>query len=216
MNLFSVFDPCTGMFSLNWFSCFSFFFIVPLSFWFCKGSLVVFLNLFLMFLYNEISNLTKYLSSVLFFLSLFIYMMILNLIGLVPYVFTSSSHLVFSLGLSLPFWFGLMFFGWLNNFNSMFIHLVPVGTPYLLMPFMVLIETISNFIRPFSLAVRLSANMIAGHLLMSLLGGSTCLDFFLFFIFFFVFFMIFVFELAVSLIQSYVFVTLGVLYSSEV
>nr|YP_009946898.1 ATP synthase F0 subunit 6 [Petalocephala chlorophana]QOH91203.1 ATP synthase F0 subunit 6 [Petalocephala chlorophana] len=216
MNLFSVFDPCTGMFSLNWLSFIFFFFLVPLGYWSCKGSLVIFMNFLLMFLYNEISNLTKYLSSILFFLSLFVYLMILNLVGLVPYVFTCSSHLVFSLGLSLPFWFGLMFFGWLNNFNSMFIHLVPIGTPYLLMPFMVMIETISNFIRPFSLAVRLSANMIAGHLLMSLLGGSTCSDFFLVFIFFFIFITIFVFELAVSFIQSYVFVTLGVLYSSEV
>uniref|UniRef100_A0AAU7N373 ATP synthase subunit a n=1 Tax=Petalocephala arcuata TaxID=3078504 RepID=A0AAU7N373_9HEMI len=216
MNLFSVFDPCTGSFSLNWLSSFFFFFFVPLSFWFCKGSIMIFMNFFLFFFFNEIKNLSNYLSSILFFLSLFIYIMVMNLVGLVPYIFTCSSHLVFSLGMSLPFWFGLMFFGWLNNLNSMFVHLVPIGTPYLLMPFMVLIETISNFIRPLSLAVRLSANMIAGHLLMSLLGNTTCNDFFFFVLFFFVFFMIFVFEFCVSVIQSYVFVTLGVLYSSEV
>uniref|UniRef100_A0AAU6PC57 ATP synthase subunit a n=1 Tax=Midoria longicornis TaxID=3133673 RepID=A0AAU6PC57_9HEMI len=215
MNLFTVFDPCTGVFSLNWFSIFFFVLFVPLNFWFCKGLLMILFTNFVYFFFREVSNLTIYLNSILFFLSLFFYVMVINLIGLIPYVFTSSSHLVFSLGLSLPFWFSLMFFGWLNNSNYMFMHLVPMGTPYLLMPFMVLIETISNLIRPFSLAVRLSANMIAGHLLMSLLGGSTCLSP-LMFIFFFVYLVIFVFELAVSFIQSYVFFTLSILYSSEV
>nr|ATD86019.1 ATP synthase F0 subunit 6 [Petalocephala ochracea] len=216
MNLFSVFDPCTGFFSLNWLSSFFFIFFVPLGFWTCSGSMMLFLNFLLSFFYSEISNLTNYLSSILFFISLFIYIMVLNLVGLIPYIFTCSSHLVFSMGLSLPFWFGLMFFGWINNLNLMFVHLVPIGTPYLLMPFMVLIETISNFIRPFSLAVRLSANMIAGHLLMSLLGSSTSSNLYFFVLFSFVFFMIFIFEFSVAVIQSYVFVTLGVLYSSEV
>uniref|UniRef100_A0AAU6PBX7 ATP synthase subunit a n=1 Tax=Destinoides conspicuus TaxID=3137869 RepID=A0AAU6PBX7_9HEMI len=216
MNLFTVFDPCTGLFSLNWLSVFGFFFFFPLSFWFCKGILVTLFYNFLLGFFFELKNLTFYLSSILFFMSLFFYILIVNMIGLVPYVYTCSSHLLFSLGLSLPFWLGLMFFGWLNNSNSMFIHMVPVGTPYILMPFMVIIETVSNLIRPFSLAVRLSANMIAGHLLMSLLGGSTCSDLIYLLLFFFVFMIIYVFELAVSFIQSYVFVTLSVLYSSEV
>uniref|UniRef100_A0AAU6PC11 ATP synthase subunit a n=1 Tax=Tituria planata TaxID=3133672 RepID=A0AAU6PC11_9HEMI len=214
MNLFTVFDPCTGFFSLNWLSIFFVFFFFPLHFWFCNNSLICFLNRFLFFFYNEISNLTVYFNSILFFISFFIFIMILNVVGLVPYVFTCSSHLVFSLGLGLPIWLGLMIFGWLSKSNHMFIHMVPVGTPFFLMPFMVMIESISNFIRPFSLAVRLSANMIAGHLLMSLLGESSEGVFLM--IFFFVFLIIFVFELAVSFIQSYVFVTLSVLYSSEV
>nr|UEE83303.1 ATP synthase F0 subunit 6 [Petalocephala gongshanensis] len=216
MNLFTVFDPCTGFMSLNWLSLFVFFFVFPFSYWCSQGSLIISLNSILFFFFNEMCNLTKYLNSILLILSLFFFIMVNNLIGLVPYVFTPSSHLSFSLGLSLPLWIGFMFFGWLNSTNSMFIHMVPMGTPYVLMPFMVLIESISNFIRPFSLAVRLSANMIAGHLLMSLLGGSTSISFILMFMFIFVYFSIFMFELAVSFIQSYVFVTLGVLYSSEV
>uniref|UniRef100_A0AB38ZHC3 ATP synthase subunit a n=1 Tax=Cicadellidae gen. 1 sp. 2 XYW-2023a TaxID=3078490 RepID=A0AB38ZHC3_9HEMI len=194
---------------------FFFFFFFSFNFWLSKGLYMVFVTNFFSFFFKEFLNLTIYMNSILIILSLFFYILIINMIGLVPYVFTCSSHLVFSLGFSLPFWFGLMFFGWLMNSNSMFSHLVPLGTPYLLMPFMVLIETISNLIRPFSLAVRLSANMIAGHLLMSLLGNST-LSFFFMIVFFFVYLLIFFFELAVSFIQSYVFVTLSVLYSSEV
>uniref|UniRef100_A0AB38ZHB6 ATP synthase subunit a n=1 Tax=Ledropsis sp. 1 XYW-2023a TaxID=3078463 RepID=A0AB38ZHB6_9HEMI len=213
-NLFTVFDPCTGVFSMNWLSTFFFLFYFPYSYWFYGSKFsMVFYNV-LFFLFREVCSLTLYFNSILFMLSLFFFVLVINLVGLIPYVFTSSSHLVFSLGLSLFFWLGLMVFGWFNNFNHMFIHMVPIGTPYMLMPFMVVIETISNFIRPISLAVRLSANMIAGHLLMSLLGSSTLSSFFLFF--FFVYLIIFLFELAVSFIQSYVFMTLGVLYSSEV
>uniref|UniRef100_A0AAU6PC36 ATP synthase subunit a n=1 Tax=Ledropsis sp. TaxID=3133679 RepID=A0AAU6PC36_9HEMI len=215
MNLFTLFDPCTGSFSLNWLSSLSLFLFFPYSYWFYQGKLSVLFFRFISFFFNEICSLSNYFNSIIFYLSIFFYVLVINLIGLIPYVFTSSSHLVFSLGLSLSFWLSLMIFGWLNKSNFMFIHLVPMGTPYVLMPFMVLIETISNFIRPLSLAVRLSANMIAGHLLMSLLGQSTCWIFFFFF-FFFVYLMIFLFELAVSFIQSYVFMTLGVLYSSEV
>nr|QHE65377.1 ATP synthase F0 subunit 6 [Ledra auditura]UGK73312.1 ATP synthase F0 subunit 6 [Ledra trigona] len=213
MNLFTVFDPCTGLFSLNWLSSLVFFFFFPFSYWFLGGSLTLLLSRLLLFFFVEISMLTKYLNTILFFLGLFIYVLLINMVGLIPYVFTSSSHLVFSLCMSFPLWVCMMFFGWFMNLNSMFIHLVPLGTPYVLMSFMVLIETVSNLIRPFSLAVRLSANMIAGHLLMSLLGGSSG---FLTLIFFFVYVSIFLFELAVSFIQSYVFMTLSVLYSSEV
>uniref|UniRef100_A0AAU6PBZ3 ATP synthase subunit a n=1 Tax=Dusuna sp. TaxID=3133678 RepID=A0AAU6PBZ3_9HEMI len=214
MNLFTIFDPCTGFFSLNWLCIFSLFFLVPVPFWVCGSNLMMILNLIINFFVLEIFSLTKYLNSVLFMVGLFIYFMTLNLVGLVPYVYACSSHLCFSLGFSIPLWLSMMFFGWLMNFNFMFIHLVPLGTPFLLSPFMVMIETVSNFIRPISLAVRLSANMIAGHLLMSLLGSSTT-GFFLM-LFFIVFLMILLFEFAVSLIQSYVFVTLGVLYSSEI
>ena len=56
--------------------------------------------------------------------------------------------------------------------NSMMAHLVPLGTPVALIPFMVLIELVRNFIRPLTLSVRLAANIVAGHLLLTLLGNQ--------------------------------------------
>nr|YP_010836068.1 ATP synthase F0 subunit 6 [Evacanthus bivittatus]QKO00202.1 ATP synthase F0 subunit 6 [Evacanthus acuminatus]WGC90084.1 ATP synthase F0 subunit 6 [Evacanthus bivittatus] len=212
-NLFSVFDPCTGIFSLNWLSTIIFILIIPYNFWFIPNKLSLIYNNLLITLNLEMSMLMPYKGMTMFMLSIFFLILVNNSMGLVPYVFTSSSHLMFSLSLALPMWLSFMIYGWFNNTNMMFTHLVPIGTPFILMPFMVMIETISNLIRPGSLAVRLTANMIAGHLLMSLLGNSSLS---MMVILMFVFIILMSFEIAVSAIQAYVFMTLTTLYSSEV
>ena len=99
----------------------------------------------------------------------------------------------------------------------MFAHLVPLGTPGILIPFIVLIETISNTIRPATLAVRLTANMIAGHLLLVLLGNQgVCTSYPLVGVVVFVQFLLLTLEGAVALIQAYVFAVLVTLYAGEV
>jgi F-type H+-transporting ATPase subunit a len=94
---------------------------------------------------------------------------------------------------------------------------VPQRTPGVLIPFMVLIERTSNVIRPMTLAIRLSANMIAGHLLMTLLGNqlSSAIGLRLI-ILILVQFLLVSLEIAVSVIQSYVFSILITLYVSEI
>ena len=100
----------------------------------------------------------------------------------------------------------------------MFAHLVPQGTPGVLIPFMVLIETISNIIRPGTLAVRLAANIIAGHLLLTLLGntGPSIRSSFLLSILIFSQILLLTLESAVAIIQSYVFAVLSTLYTGEI
>jgi F-type H+-transporting ATPase subunit a len=99
----------------------------------------------------------------------------------------------------------------------MLAHCVPLGTPPVLIPFMVLIETISNLIRPGTLAVRLAANIIAGHLLLVLLGnqGPNLTSAFLT-VLIVTQILLLVLESAVAVIQSYVFAVLATLYSREV
>ncbi|KAG7157248.1 ATP synthase subunit a-like 8, partial [Homarus americanus] len=94
-----------------------------------------------------------------------------NTLGLLPYVFTRSRHLAITLTLALPLWLTFILFGWINHTQHMLAHIVPQGTPGLLIPFIVLVETLRNIIRPGTLAVRLAANIIAGHLLLTLLGN---------------------------------------------
>nr|YP_010310391.1 ATP synthase F0 subunit 6 [Melanacanthus marginatus]UMY75926.1 ATP synthase F0 subunit 6 [Melanacanthus marginatus] len=219
-NLFSTFDPATSIYlSLNWISTITCFALIPLTYWMLPNRLNILLNSIIMKLNDEFKSLMGSNSKgmTLMMISLFMFILVNNMMGLLPYIFTSSSHMAFTLTMALPLWLSLMIYGWVNYTNHMFAHLIPVGTPALLMPFMVMIETISNFIRPGSLAVRLTANMIAGHLLMSLLGNnsvnasSLILSFILI-----VQMMLMLFESAVSLIQAYVFSVLSTLYSSEI
>jgi F-type H+-transporting ATPase subunit a len=99
----------------------------------------------------------------------------------------------------------------------MFEHLVPQGTPAALIPFIVCIETVRNIIRPGTLAVRLTANIIAGHLLLTLLGnnGPTIRQS-LIGILITAQILLLILESAVAIIQSYVFAVLRTLYSREV
>nr|YP_010222502.1 ATP synthase F0 subunit 6 [Brachyplatys subaeneus]UCC45913.1 ATP synthase F0 subunit 6 [Brachyplatys subaeneus] len=219
-NLFSTFDPATSMkMSLNWMSTLLMLFMMPLPLWVTHNRLTMMTQLVNKKLHEEFTTLMKSKSKgiSLMMVSLLTFIFINNFMGLMPYVFTSSSHLVFSMTMALPLWMSIMLFGWINNTNHMFSHLVPLGTPSVLMPFMVLIETISNIIRPGSLAVRLTANMIAGHLLMSLLGNSTMTsDKLVIPLIFTVQLMLMLFEMSVSIIQAYVFSILSTLYTSEV
>nr|ARH53861.1 ATP synthase F0 subunit 6 [Epuraea guttata] len=220
-NLFSSFDPTTSFFlALNWSSSLIGLFMIPASFWLIPSRLNMLWIKIIMTLHQEFKvliNNNSIKGSTLIFISLFSFILFNNFLGLFPYIFTSTSHLILSLGLSLPLWMSFMLYGWINNTTHMLAHLVPQGTPAILMPFMVCIESISNIIRPGTLAVRLSANMIAGHLLMTLLGNTgPTLPILLVNILIIVQIALLVLESAVSIIQSYVFTVLSTLYSSEV
>nr|QBP33888.1 ATP synthase F0 subunit 6 [Klapopteryx armillata] len=221
-NLFSVFDPSTSIMNLplNWISTFLGLTLIPSMFWFMPSRYNLIWNKILLTLHNEFKTLlgpTGHNGSTFMFISLFSVILFNNFLGLFPYVFTSSSHLVMTLALALPLWLSFMIYGWINHTQHMFAHLVPQGTPAVLMPFMVCIETISNVIRPGTLAVRLAANMIAGHLLLTLLGNTgPSLTYSILSLLIVAQIALLVLESAVAIIQSYVFAVLSTLYSSEV
>ncbi|YP_009663653.1 ATP synthase F0 subunit 6 (mitochondrion) [Diorhabda carinulata] len=221
MNLFSSFDPTSNFnFSLNWLSTLIGLSIIPPLFWLVPSRFNIFWNKIVMTLHKEFKILMgnyKSQGSTLIFISLFSIILFNNFLGLFPYIFTSTSHMTLTLSLALPLWVSFMIYGWLNNTIHMLAHLVPQGTPPILMPFMVCIETISNVIRPGTLAIRLSANMIAGHLLMTLLGNTgPMMTITLVNLLIIVQILLLTLESAVAIIQSYVFAILSTLYSSEV
>nr|AII02524.1 ATP synthase F0 subunit 6 [Acronicta psi] len=221
-NLFSIFDPSTNLFNipLNWMSTILGICFIPYSFWFIPNRHFFFWNFIMMKLHNEFKTLLKnnyFQGSTFIFISMFSFILFNNFLGLFPYIFTSTSHLTLSLSISLPLWLSFMIYGWINNSQHMFIHMIPQGTPSILMPFMVLIETISNIIRPGTLAVRLTANMIAGHLLMTLLSGTgPNMSSYFIMILILIQILLLILESAVAVIQSYVIAILSTLYSSEV
>nr|YP_009729773.1 ATP synthase F0 subunit 6 [Copris tripartitus]QHW07552.1 ATP synthase F0 subunit 6 [Copris tripartitus] len=219
-NLFSSFDPSTYLnTSLNWLSTFLGLMFLPTMYWLIPSRYNFIWNKIIMTLHKEFKVLlgNNIKGSTLIFISLFSLIVFNNFLGLFPYIFTSTSHLILTLSLSLPLWLSFMIYGWINNTMHMFTHLVPQGTPPVLMPFMVCIETMSNIIRPGTLAVRLAANMIAGHLLMTLLGNTgPMLNLVLINVLIITQLLLLLLESAVAIIQSYVFAILSTLYSSEV
>nr|YP_009351174.1 ATP synthase F0 subunit 6 [Embiratermes brevinasus]AQP28778.1 ATP synthase F0 subunit 6 [Embiratermes brevinasus] len=222
-NLFSIFDPTTEInnLPLNWTSTTIGLLLIPTSIWLIPSRNSMMVSLLMNKLHQEMKtilskgNENKGNSFIL--ASLFLMILTNNFLGLFPYIFTSTSHLALTLTLALPLWMSFMLFGWIKNTNHMFEHLVPQGTPAMLMPFMVIIETISNLIRPGTLAVRLAANMIAGHLLLTLLGNNgPAMSHTLLTVLITAQILLLILEGAVAIIQSYVFAILSTLYSSEV
>lgn len=220
-NLFSIFDPVASFnLPLNWLAVFLGVLLLPWTFWVQPNRHYILVKSLTNQLHKEFKTLVGPRGSyghTLIFISLFLFIMYNNLLGLLPYVFTATSHLAITLSLAFPLWVSFIIYGWFNHTKHMLAHLVPLGTPPALIPFMVLIETISNVIRPGTLAVRLAANIIAGHLLLVLLGNqgpnlaSSVLSLLLI-----TQILLLTLETAVAVIQSYVFAVLATLYSREV
>nr|YP_010132948.1 ATP synthase F0 subunit 6 [Percina bimaculata]YP_636127.1 ATP synthase F0 subunit 6 [Percina macrolepida]QWE36817.1 ATP synthase F0 subunit 6 [Percina caprodes]ABF74883.1 ATP synthase F0 subunit 6 [Percina macrolepida]QWE36323.1 ATP synthase F0 subunit 6 [Percina bimaculata]QWE37038.1 ATP synthase F0 subunit 6 [Percina caprodes]UZC55371.1 ATP synthase subunit 6 [Percina bimaculata] len=151
--------------------------------------------------------------------SLMIFLITLNMLGLLPYTFTPTTQLSLNLGLAVPLWLATVIIGMRNQPTHALGHLLPEGTPGPLIPVLIVIETISLFIRPLALGVRLTANLTAGHLLIQLIATaafvllplmptvailtSTVLV------------LLTLLEIAVAMIQAYVFVLLLTLYLQE-
>lgn len=221
-NLFSVFDPSTTIFniSFNWIRTLIGLMLIPYMYWIIPSRFNILWNRINITLYKEFKTLLGINGkngSAFIFISIFFLILFNNFLGLFPYIFTCTSHLTITLSIALPLWLSFIIYGWLNHTQHIFGHLVPQGTPSVLIPFIVCIETIRNIIRPGTLAVRLTANIIAGHLLLTLIGNtgnslSTLLVSFLVI----AQIALLTLESAVAIIQSYVFAVLSTLYSREV
>nr|WNH23043.1 ATP synthase F0 subunit 6 [Xyrichtys martinicensis] len=151
--------------------------------------------------------------------SLMVFLITLNMLGLLPYTFTPTTQLSLNMGFAVPLWLATVLIGMRNQPTIALGHLLPEGTPTPLIPVLIIIETISLFIRPIALGVRLTANLTAGHLLIQLIATAafvlaplmptvalltaTLL------------LLLTLLEVAVAMIQAYVFVLLLSLYLQE-
>nr|YP_009072362.1 ATP synthase subunit 6 [Sclerotinia borealis]AHX83016.1 ATP synthase subunit 6 [Sclerotinia borealis] len=108
-----------------------------------------------------------------FIYTLFIFILINNLIGMVPYSFASTSHFVLTFALSFTIVLGATILGFSKHGLEFFSLLVPAGCPLALLPLLVLIEFVSYCARSISLGLRLGANILSGHMLLNILSGFT-------------------------------------------
>lgn len=220
-NLFSTFDPSTRTnLSLNWARALLGLIFLPSIFWLIPSRINYIWIKITSTLHNEFKillKINKIKGRTLIFVSLFSIILFNNFLRLFPYIFSRTRHLTLTLALALPLWTRFIIYGWINNTIHIFAHLVPQGTPPVLISFIVCIETIRNIIRPGTLAIRLTANIIAGHLLLTLLGNTgNSLSLIIINILIITQLLLLILESAVAIIQSYVFSILRTLYSREV
>nr|YP_010759039.1 ATP synthase F0 subunit 6 [Gymnothorax nudivomer]WEX31949.1 ATP synthase F0 subunit 6 [Gymnothorax nudivomer] len=153
------------------------------------------------------------------FTSLMLFLISMNLLGLLPYTFTPTTQLSLNMGFAVPLWLATVIIGMRNQPTVALGHLLPEGTPVPLIPVLIIIETISLFIRPLALGVRLTANLTAGHLLIQLIATAVFVLLPLMptvaIITSLVLFLLTLLEVAVAMIQAYVFVLLLSLYLQE-
>jgi len=108
-----------------------------------------------------------------FIYALFLFILINNLIGMIPYSFASTSHFILTFFISFTVVLGATFLGFQKHGLEFFSFFVPSGCPLALLPLLVLIEFISYLARNISLGLRLAANLVSGHMLLSILSGFT-------------------------------------------
>nr|QXI83517.1 ATP synthase F0 subunit 6 [Salanx chinensis] len=151
--------------------------------------------------------------------SLMLFLITLNMLGLLPYTFTPTTQLSLNMGLAVPLWLATVIIGMRTQPTAALGHLLPEGTPVPLIPVLIVIETISLFIRPLALGVRLTANLTAGHLLIQLIATAAFVLLPLMptvaILTSIVLFLLTLLEVAVAMIQAYVFVLLMSLYLQE-
>ena len=150
-----------------------------------------------------------------FIFTLFLFVLAGNMLGMIPYGFTYTSHIIVTFTLAVAIFVGVTVIGFIKHGVHFFGFFLPPGTPLLMAPLAVPIEAISYFSRPISLSVRLFANMLAGHTLMKVFAGFVVsLGVFGFVPFLFVFALTGL-ELLIAFLQAYVFTVLTCLYLND-
>jgi len=216
-SLFSMFDPTSSIFGVVNFFIVFFYFALILKFKKLSSSF----KQVVITLFQKIKQETSFVlenkkGNVLLTNRILLFIILANIFALFPQNFANTSFLTVTLFLALLFWVSVIIFSILMNTRHFLCHLVPQGTPRFLINFIVLIELTRNLIRPITLCVRLTANIVAGHLLISLLNGFLInRSFFFLTALRFTPFILTVLETAVAFIQAYVFVTLVTLYAKE-
>lgn len=173
------------------------------------------------FILNQLSlTRSKHLKRFIFIISsIFCIIIILNISGLIPYIFRISRHLIFALNLRIPLWLSLLLSSFISDWKISTANFLPSGAPTWLNPFLILIETSRILVRPITLGFRLAANISAGHIILILIRSYLAARIFsspsTFIFLFFIQIGYFLFEIAISLIQAYIFCLLISLYRND-
>nr|YP_003331203.1 ATP synthase F0 subunit 6 [Whitmania pigra]ABX79784.1 ATP synthase F0 subunit 6 [Whitmania pigra] len=197
------------------------YFFLMSALWMFKFSFISLIKSFIKIMSDQCSRSTSYVLKgySIVIISLFLVLVSVNLLGLVSFSFSTSSHLLFTLVIGLPLWMSMMMSSFMFSKKTFIAHLLPDGAPLWLNPFLVLIESISIMVRPITLSFRLAANMTAGHVVLCLMTSYLCIFMNCFNIQHLVLLtmsMVYVlFEVGICMIQGYIFCLLLSLYTDD-
>ena len=224
-NIFTLFDPAYRStfklsYSINWLIPFLIILIIPIHYLSIKirmNRLFTKISLLLITEFRGFIKKNKDLTSFIIIFCLFFIIAITNFTGLIiPYSFTPTTHIVFSLPFALIIFIGPFLIKLFNNFTKTLSHFLPKNLPSYLIVLIVLSETARFFARPFIISLRLTGNAIAGHLILYIvihLAESLNLTIFLRVIT--ISLLISLLEIFMCLIQSYIFIVLAIVYLAE-
>lgn len=155
-------------------------------------------------------------------ISIFTFILFANFLGLIPFNFTVTSHLLVTFSLSFMVFLGITIFGILFNREKFVLLFIPANVPKYLLDFLFVIEIVSYVSRTFSLAIRLFANMLSGHALMFILSGFISKTYKVFtfafeirFLLIFVVIAVSILEMGICFLQAYVFTILTIIYLND-
>jgi len=195
--------------------------ITQLTFWTTSSRANSIIAPFIIIIYSQLArtfiNNLKGISQTV--TTLFFSIITINLLGLIPYFFSTSRHLIFTLIFGLPLWLAIILSRFFKSIKKSIAHFLPDGAPDWLNPFLVLIETTRVTVRPITLSFRLAANIRAGHIVLGLIGIYCAAAWFnsitglIILITTTVGYILF--EVAICLIQAYIFCLLLSLYSDD-
>jgi len=148
--------------------------------------------------------------------TLFMFIMVCNLFGMIPYGFTVTSHISITFALAMMVFLLVTLLGFILHGFHFFSLFLPAGTPWWLAPLMILIELFAYLARPVSLSLRLAANMVAGHVLLKVIAGFIVSMAFYLKIFPILFISVLIgFEIFVAILQAYIFTILSCVYLND-
>lgn len=227
VDIFSSFDPATtSLFLISptvfWLINFITIMLIHPNFWASPNQITWLFSIPINIISEQASRTStsnlKGLTTLL--VALYILITLINFIGVIPYIFSASSHLIFTFSFGLPLWLSLITSSITLRPATTLASLLPRGAPSWLNPFLILIETVSTLVRPITLSIRLAANIRAGHIVLTLM--SVYLIFALlsrstlsFLCLFFIQIGYTIFELGICIIQAYIFCLLLSLYSDD-
>lgn len=220
MHLFIRFEPGVHGLSLNWVRLVLPLIFLTFSFWNTISQIFMTIKIFktkvLQQFYATLTG-NSHKSLLLLPIILVTALLTINFLGVLPYIFTPTRHLSITARLSIPLWTGHLVLSLVKTPKLNLSHFVPLGTPVLLLPVIVIIEILRTLIRPVTLRIRLGANITTGHTLLNLTArGAAPQKLIISLLCLSGLFLLIVLERAVALIQAYVFRFLSLLYSLNI